>query len=214
MKPDIVVVGAGGHAKVCIELLRAMKIEVAWCVAGSDAPGQCLNVPVLAGDDHMARLRAAGYGRLFVAIGANRLREKLAGMALELGYELVSAVSPHAIISPTARLGAGIAVMAGAIINANAVISDLAIINTGAVVDHDCQVGRAAHVGPQTALAGNVEVGDQVMLGVGCKAIPGVRIGAGAVVGAGAAVISDIPAGVTVVGVPARTLINRGENRG
>lgn len=206
MNRAIVIVGAGGHAKVCIELLRAMGEQIAVCVGTDDSVTACLGVPVVIGDSNLSRLRGEGYARLFVALGPNRLRARLAAHARELGYELVNAISPHAVVSPSARVGDGVAIMAGVIINADARIGDLAIINTGASVDHDCIIGAAVHLAPQCALAGAVEVGDGTFLGIGCKVIPGVVIGAQATVGAGAVVIDDIAAAVTAVGVPARAL--------
>ena len=206
MKTGIVVVGAGGHAKVCIELLQAMGEQVAYCVGGEDSPDLCVGIPVLKGDENLLRLREAGYSRLFVAIGSNRLREHLATLAVAQGYQLVNAISPQAVISPTAQLGVGIAVMAGAVINAETTIADLAIINTGATIDHDCQIGKAVHIAPQCGLAGNVAVGKHSFLGIGCKLIPGVLIGENVIIGAGGVVTSDINNNVTAAGVPARVI--------
>lgn len=206
MNNDIVIIGAGGHAKVCIELLRAMGEKIGYCIAGNDCGPDCLGVPVVVGDDNMTRLRSLGYHRAFIAIGANRLRLRLADAARALGYELVNAVSPHAVVSPSARLGTGVAVMAGAVLNAEVLVGDLTIVNTGATVDHDCVLGVAVHLAPQCALAGNVTVGDGAFLGIGCKVIPEVTIGARAVLGAGAVVIGNIADGQTAVGVPARSL--------
>ena len=206
MMPEIVVIGAGGHAKVCIELLRAMGESVAYCVGETDSPEQCLGVPVLKGDENLARLRKEGYSRSFVAIGSNGLRDRLGTTAIGQGYQLVNAISPNAIISPTAKLGVGVAVMAGVVINAEAVIEDLAIINTGATIDHDCWIGKAVHIAPQCALAGNVTVGDYSFLGVGCKVIPKIEIGKSAIVGAGGVVTSDIEHGAKVFGVPAKAI--------
>lgn len=202
----VVMIGAGGHAKVCIELLRATGEQVDYCVGSSTGAATCLGVPVLDGDEHVARLRSEGYDRVFVAIGSARLREKLACHALALGYQLVNAVSPAATVSPSARLGRGVAIMAGAVVNAESQIGDLCIVNTGATVDHDCCLGRAVHIAPQTALAGTVTIGDAAFLGIGCRVIPETAIGAHAIVGAGSVVIHSIPAHATAVGVPARVI--------
>jgi UDP-perosamine 4-acetyltransferase len=206
MKQEIVVVGAGGHAKVCIELLRAMGKQVAFCVGSSDSPAACLGVPVLLGDEHLVSLKNEGYGQVFIAIGSNGLRLKLGQAAVDLGYTLVNAISPQAVISPSAQLGQGIAVMAGAVINAEASVGDLAIINTGASVDHDCVIGAGVHIAPQCALAGNVNVGRASFLGVGCKVIPDIIIGDRAIIGAGGVVIYNVDDNATSVGVPARRI--------
>jgi UDP-perosamine 4-acetyltransferase len=208
MNEAIIMIGAGGHAKVCIELLQAMGETVAYCIAGGEAPPSCLGIPVLVGDDNIARLREQGYERAFIAIGANRLRAKLGAAARELGYELVNAVSPKAIVSPSARIGRGVAVMAGAIINADVEIGSLAIINTGATIDHDCVIGDAVHIAPQSALAGEVRVGAGSFLGIGSKVIPGITIGDGVTVGAGGVVIRNIASGTTAVGIPAQPISN------
>lgn len=205
MREEIIVVGDSGHAKVCIELLRSMGQPIAYCV-GNSANSECLGIPVLQGDEHLEKLRKEGYGKSFIAVGNNALRRRLAKMVQSLGYQLTNAISPQAIISPTARLGTGIAIMSGAVINAAAIIQDLSIINTGACVDHDCVIGEAAHIAPTCGLAGNVTVGEESFLGIGCKVIPGITIGKAVILGAGSVVIRDMPNGVKAVGVPAKIL--------
>ena len=212
MTTGIVIVGAGGHAKVCIELLRAMKLPIAFCI-GVDSERFCLDVPVLQGDEHLERLRLAGHTQAFIAIGPNTLRQRLGASARALGYELVNAISPAAVVSPTAKLGTGIAVMAGAVINADASIGDFAIINTSASVDHDCRIGEGAHVAPHCALVGNVILGPRVFLGVGCNVIPGTVIGADVVAGAGSVVISDVAPNTRIAGVPARTIQTKDKDK-
>jgi len=209
MRQEVVVVGAGGHAKVCVELLRASSIPVAFCIGGDDSGEYCVGVPVLKGDDHLKRLRDEGYSQAFVAIGSNVVRQRLGTAVRSLGYQLVNAVSPSAVISPTARLGQGIAVMAGAVINADSSIADLAIINTSASVDHDGRIGEAVHIAPQCGLAGNVTVGARTFLGIGSRVIPGISIGEDVLAGAGSVIISHLESGTRVVGVPARKLHER-----
>ena len=206
VKEHVIVLGAGGHAKVVIEILQANGEKVDYCVRGPQGPETCAGVSVLEGDQHLPLLRQRGYFRAFVAIGSYSIRQRMADVVRQTGYQLTNAISPHAIISPSVQLGDGIAVMAGAVINAASVIADLAIINTGATIDHDCRIGRGVHIAPQCALAGSVTVGEGAFLGTGAKAIPGVQIGRWATVGAGAVVIRNIPDGAVAVGVPARVI--------
>lgn len=200
----VVIIGGGGHAKVVIESLRACGEPVAAIVDADPTPRQVLGVPVVGDDLALPGLRAQGLSRLFVAIGDNRLRQKLGRKAREQGFSLVNAIHPSAIVSPSARLGEGVALMAGVAINAESRIDDLAILNTGAVVDHDCRLAEACHLGPASALAGGVTVGERAFLGVGARAIPGVSIGADTIVGAGGVVVRDLPDAVLAIGVPAK----------
>lgn len=204
MKNSVIVLGAGGHAKVVIEILRAAGHQVSYCVGGEDSPPECMGVPVLHGDDHLFRLRDAGYSLVFPAIGSNTVRERAAAHATQIGYALVNAISPYAMVSPSLVLGKGIAIMSGVVINAQCQIDDLAIINTGATVDHDCHIGFCAHVAPQCALAGNVKVRKGAFLGIGTKVIPDITIGSNSIIGAGGVVISDIPSSTTALGHPAK----------
>jgi UDP-perosamine 4-acetyltransferase len=201
---DIIVLGSKGHAKVCIEILQSMGERIAFCVGADDSDDFCMGIPVLKGDKHLIQLRLKGFSRVFPAIGDNKLRERLSMLAVEHDYELVNAISSYAVISPSAKIGAGVAVMPGAVINADVWIDDLVVINTGATIDHDCRVERAAHIAPQCGLTGHVSVGKQSFLGAGCCVIPKVSISENVIVGAGGVVISNIPANVLALGAPTK----------
>lgn len=202
----VILLGAGGHAKVVIEILRAAGETVAGLLDADSTPREVLSAPVIGDDGQLPQLYAAGHRRAFVALGANGLRRRLAGDLQSLGFELVNAISPAAKVSPSARLGRGVAIMPGAVVNAQAQIGDCAIINSGAVVEHDCRVGAGAHIGPGAVLAGSCQVGEEALVGAGACVIPDRKIGAGAVIGAGASVTRDVSDGLRVGGTPARPL--------
>jgi UDP-perosamine 4-acetyltransferase len=204
MSGGVVIIGGGGHAKVVIESLRAGGGAVTAIIDADPTPREVLGVPVVGDDLALPTLRGQGLSKIFVAIGDNRLRQKLGRKAVDHGFALVNAIHPSAIVSPSARLGQGVAVMAGVAINADSWVEDMAIINTGAVVDHDGRLGAACHVGPASALAGGVSVGARAFLGVGARVIPGVSIGADTIVGAGGVVVRDLPDSVLAIGVPAK----------
>ena len=202
----VLVIGAGGHAKVVIELLRAGGREVAGVLDADATPRTVVGAPVIGGDDALPRLRAEGLEDAFVALGGAGLRARIGARARAAGFRLVNAVHPNAAISPSVRLGEGVAIMAGVCLNAETRVGDLAIVNTNASVDHDGDLGEACHVAPGCALAGNVTIGARAFLGAGCVAIPGVRVGDGTTVGAGSVIVRDLPAGVLAMGAPARVV--------
>jgi UDP-perosamine 4-acetyltransferase len=205
--PSVLVLGAGGHAKVVIELIRAGgRYHIAGVIGANSATGNVLGVDVIGTDADLPSLRRKGLEYAFVAIGDNGKRSSAGQRLKQYGFQLINAISPAAIISPTVLLGQGIAVMAGAVINAQSRVDEHAIINTRASVDHDCHIGDGAHIAPGCALAGNVTVGRLAFLGVGVHAIPGVRIGESAIVGAGACIVRDVPAHALARGVPARVI--------
>lgn len=199
----LVIIGAGGHAKVVLELLRDAGATIVGLTDANPLTGNLLGVPVLGDDTLLPALFERGVRSAFVALGDNHRRYEMGERVRQLGFSLVNAISPYARVSPSAQLGQGIAVMAGATINAEARIGDLSIVNTNAGVDHDAVLGAACHVGPGVALAGGVQVGRWALLGVGSSVIPGCSIGEGAVVGAGACVVRDIGPNLIAVGVPA-----------
>ncbi len=204
-------VGAGGHAKVIIDILRqGSQYEV---VALTDSNpklwgSRYCDVPIL-GDDHLLATLQPKVQHTFLGIGSvrsNALRPNLYQRVRELGFEFINAIHPTAVISPAAKLGYGVTVMAGAILNPGVSIGDNVIINTGAIVDHDCTIADHSHIAPGVCLSGSVRVGRNCHVGVGACVLQGIAIGDEATIGAGAVVVRDVAPGATVVGVPAKAL--------
>ncbi len=204
MRKKTVIIGAGGHAKVVMDILLANpEIEVVGLIDKRD--GSNIRGYKRLGDDSLLpELLRQDIRHAFVAVGDNDLRRRLAKRAAALGFQFINAISPHAVVSETASLGNGIALMPGSIINADARIGDHAIVNTGASVDHDCMIGSLTHLAPGCRLAGGVTTGEGVFLGIGSKTVDQAFIGAWSVVGAGAVVVGDIPDRCLAYGVPAR----------
>jgi sugar O-acyltransferase (sialic acid O-acetyltransferase NeuD family) len=194
----VVVIGAGGHAKVLISTLAACGVPVAAVVDdddtkwGMDAQGT-----------RVGRIEREFGGRGIVGIGDNAQRRE---MAIALGLDWQTVVHPSAYVHPSAKLGRGTVVFAGAVVQPDAVIGDHVIVNTGATIDHDCIVGDYAHLAPGVHLSGAVQVGEGAFLGIGSVVCPGIKVGRWATLGAGGVAIRDVADGVVAVGVPARAL--------
>lgn len=210
METPIIGVGAGGHAKVVIEILRFVKdfeivglLDVDSTLWGTEV----LGVPVLGNDSRLSELYDQGVRTAFIGVGTTKNsvnRTALYFQLREAGFEIASAIHPKANISSSARIGNGPTIMAGAVINAAAVLGDNVIVNTGAVVEHDCVVQNHVHVATRACLTGAVSVGEGSFVGAGAVVKHGLSIGRNVIVGAGAVVVNDVPDNVVVLGVPAR----------
>lgn len=196
----VVVLGAGGHAKVVIATLQAAGQTV--LAAYDDDARQwgktLLSVPIRGS---LSLAKSEGVRNAIIGIGDNEVRRRISA---RFDCTWISAVHPCAVVHPTAQLGPGSLVCAGAIIQPDAHIGDHAIVNTGATVDHDCILESYSSIGPGAHLAGNVSVGHGTAIGINACVIPGVAIGEETIVGAGTVVIADLPANVVAVGSPAR----------
>ncbi len=136
-----------------------------------------------------------------IGIGKNEIRQMIA----QKGFRHESPViHPSAVISRSSTIAAGTMIMPGAIVNAKAIIGMHCILNTNCSVDHECVIGDFVHIAPSSTLAGNVEIGEGTLIGMGASILPHVKIGKWCKIGAGAVVVKDVPDGRTVIGVPAK----------
>jgi sugar O-acyltransferase (sialic acid O-acetyltransferase NeuD family) len=207
-QPPLILVGAGGHARVLLSTLLLLSRRVLGFVDPGQTRADLLGIPYLGDDDAVTGydqdevLLVNGVGS--VASIANRLRAY--EFFRKCGYRFASVIHPNAIIAPEIRLADGVQIMAGAILQTGSVVEENCIINTAASIDHDCVIHAHAHVAPGAVLSGNVHLGARAHIGVGAVVIQGVQIGSDAIVGAGAVVLSDVRESCTVVGVPARPI--------
>lgn len=205
----LILLGAGGHARVVLSLLRAAKREVIGvCDPQLTQAGEkrWRDLEVLGGD---AVLETVDPRTVAIALGIGQLvtgtlRRDLFENIVRAGFACPALQHPHAWVDQSASLADGVQIMAGAVIQPDAHIGRNTIVNTAASVDHDCRIGAHVHVAPGATLCGDVHVGDGAFIGSGATVIQGIHIGAHAVVGAGTVVTRDLPAHGRVLGAAVR----------
>lgn len=208
MSKSIVILCAGGHAKVLVDALKLSGYSVIGLTDTdvSKVGSLVLGVPVLGNDDIIPShkkeeiLLVNGLGS--VSRGYNR--QALFEHFKNQGYEFSSVVHPSAIIASDVVLSEGTQVMAGVVIQASSRIGKNVLINTRASVDHDCIIGDHCHIAPGAVLSGGIIIGAGVHVGAGATIIQGIKIGQNALIAAGAVVISDVAEGTVVAGIPAK----------
>ncbi|MDN3277286.1 NeuD/PglB/VioB family sugar acetyltransferase [Frankia sp. RB7] len=199
---SLIVLCAGGHARVVIEALLSRGIRPI-AVADAARIGEVIGgVRITVSDDDVLKMPA---DEIELANGlGNRAsrrdselsnRRALFERFAARGYRFPVIAHASAVIASDAQLDEGAQVMAGAVLQPAARIGRNALINTRAVVEHDCIVGDHAHVAPGAVLCGAVSVGESVHIGAGAVVLGGIKVGAGAVVAAGAVVTKDVAAG-------------------
>jgi len=206
---ELVLIGGGEHARVVLDAARAGRD---WLVVGFVDPNPHLDLqslgPAWLGDDDAAASSLSGRHCILAigGIGDPARRVTIAGRFERFDVAWASVIHPRSTVAAGATVSPGATILAGAVVNHGAQVGAHAIINTGAIIEHDVVLEPFGHVGPGAVIGGGTTVGRGTYVGLGARVRDHVRIGDGAVVGMGAVVVSDIPDGATVIGVPARTM--------
>lgn len=196
---DIVLIGSGGHAVSCIDVIES---EGRFRIAGlvgmkSELHQRLCGYEVIATDDALHEL-AKEYRCALITVGQIKSVEsriRLYQQACEAGFEMPVIVSPHAHVSNHAAVGPGTIIMYGALVNANAKVGSNCIINSNALVEHDVEVGDHCHISTGAILNGSVRIGAVSFVGSGTVTKQGVSIGAACVVGMTSVIRHDLPEG-------------------
>ncbi|MDD2363023.1 MAG: acetyltransferase [Oscillospiraceae bacterium] len=201
LKP-VIILGAGGHAKVIADIIIKSGGQVAGFLDDHIAAGtQILDFPILGRIFDLEQYCEA-YS-FVIGIGSNEVRKKI-----DSNYKVswYTAVHPTASIALGAKIGEGTVIMANAVINSSAVVGRHCIINSGAIVEHDCTVLDYVHLSPNTAIGGMVQIGEGTHIGIGATVMNDINICGDCVVGVGAVIIRDITEQGTYVGIPVHKL--------
>lgn len=206
----LVIIGAGGFGREVHDVCAAIDddggaVDVVGYLADGGADVELLpdGVPLLGPVAQLTTL--APDVRYVIAIGSGSARRRIDEWATGAGREAATLVHPTAVVSRNrVDLAPGVIVCATSVVSTNVRLGRHAHVNLGATVGHDSVLGDYATLSPNVSLSGNTVLEDEVTMGTAATTIPGVRIGARSVVGACGAVVRDVPADVTAVGVPAR----------
>jgi len=215
MKNKLLLIGAGGHCRSCIDVIEQEgRFQIAGIVdKGGEAESsklkaqsqkntavaetEVLGYPIIGTDDDLPELRIK-YSHALVTVGQIKspdVRIRLYDRLLELGFELPAIISPMAHVSRHAKIGQGTIVMHHALVNAGAVVGENCTINTKALVEHDAVIEDHCHIATGAIVNGGVIVGNGTFVGSNAVSREGIRIGKRCVIGAGARALADVEDG-------------------
>lgn len=209
MKHKLLLIGAGGHCKVILDLLlKSKEYDVVGIIDLKERIGDSVSgVPVVGIDLDLPKFFKKGIKHCFISVGSvgdSSLRVKLHGFARKVGFVFPNLIHTAALVSRQASLGNGNYIAPGVNINAGTRIGSNCIVNTDAIVEHDCIVGDFVHLSPGSILNGGVTVGDYSHLGAGSVVIQNLKIGANVIIGAGSVVTVNIRRNMVAYGNPCK----------
>lgn len=203
---EVIIVGAGGHGREVAHVLRSRR------AAGLVAPallGFADDGPV---DPGLLRAFGGFLGGIVAAVSEHPEALVLGGVGDgRVRRRLVEGLpAPAPLVHPLADVGADVVLGDGSVICSHASLTTNiragrhVHVSRGAAIGHDTLLGDFVSIMPLAAVSGGVRLGTGAFVGTGALIRQGVHVGADAVIGMGAVVVADVPAGVTVVGNPAR----------
>jgi sugar O-acyltransferase (sialic acid O-acetyltransferase NeuD family) len=212
----IVLVGAGGHCKVIIDLIRSIgEYEIVGITDKNNVNEKIFSIDIIGDDSKLQEIYDLGVEYAFICVGALeniKFRNKLFDVLKDIGFKLPVLVHRKAVVSEYAKIDEGSCVMAGAIINSGASIGKNCIVNTGSIIEHDCVVKDNSHISPNACLAGGVIIGHNTQIGLSSSVIQNVIIGNNVILGSGAVAIDNIDDDTIATGVPAKVIRYKKEN--
>ncbi|MFT4802844.1 MAG: sugar O-acyltransferase (sialic acid O-acetyltransferase NeuD family) [Psychroserpens sp.] len=191
-KPSLILIGAGGHARACIDVIEhADTFKIAGLI-GTNEELKCESIgyPVIATDSDLPQL-AKQYQYALITVGqieSPHIRQHLYDQILALGFKLPAIISPTAHLSRHAEVGNATIVMHGAIVNAGAKVGNNCIINTNALIEHDTTVADHCHISTGAIVNGAANIGFGSFVGSGSIIKQGITLGSHCVVGMGVSV--------------------------
>ncbi len=180
MKPEIILIGGGGH---CRSVIDVVELEDRYKIAGivvNDMPkgSKILNYEVIGNDNDLEMLYRK-YKYALIAVGhikSNHIRVKLFQKLKEIGFALPVIISPLAYVSKYADIGEGTVIMHQALVNVNAKVGKNCIINTKALIEHDVTIEDYCHISTAAVVNGGVLVKKNSFYGSNAVTKEGVEI--------------------------------------
>ena len=203
-KEKILLIGAGGHAESCIDVIEQVdRFEISGLIGLRNEVGKKrLGYEVIGTDEDLSELSKSIPNAVVTSgqIITASLRKKLYELVQISNFKIPTIISPRAYVSPHANIGIGTIVMHGSQVNAGARIGNNCIINSKSLIEHGVNIGNHCHVSTGVIINGNVSIGDETFVGSGSVIKEGIIVGENCVIGMGLSLLTNLNQGITFLG--------------
>ena len=168
MSNRILIIGAGGHAKVICDAILSQNEYIINGFVDINLPVGTVvinNYQVIAHEDNILDLKSQ-VDFFIVAVGNNMARKKIFN-SIKVHLKPATIIHSSAVIGSDVLIGEGTVILANAVINASSKIGENVIVNARSVVDHDCVIGDDVHLSIGTMVGSNsiINTGYQSKIG-------------------------------------------------
>jgi len=176
----IIIIGAGGHAKSCIDVIESEKkhqiyglIDKKKNLFENKSKYKVIGVDK---DLHKIRKEIKSVHIGIAHLGNFRNRNQIIKNLNKLKFDFPAIRSKNSYISNASVTHDGSIIMHGCVINSFVTIGKFTIINTGSIIEHDVSIGKNCHIAPGVIVNGGVNIGDNVFVGSGSIIYQGIKI--------------------------------------
>lgn len=209
MGTDIYVLGIGHNSIVTIELAES---------CGYHVVGLYHYLDDRIGEDYFGHQIIGCNNDLFkhdlhgmnfaISVGNNDIRADLFKQILKRGGAVPALIHPKAFVSKYAVIHDGVQLYECSVIDPDTEIGENTIVSSKSSVLHGCRIGSHCFLAPDVVLGANTMMEDYSFVGLNATVVSNKvpLIGSHAVIGASAVVTKPVESGMTVVGMPAKTI--------
>ena len=183
----LIIVGAGGHGRCCLDIAREKYDEIIFLDDG--LVGQTVNDCKVVGKINEMKVLFPEYLDIFIAVGNNAFRKQLFNQAKEIGYNIITLISNEATVSKYASIKQGSVIFPHAVIEPNAMIGSNCIICANATINHDAIIHDDCLIYSNTVIRPNVIIHGLTRIGSNCTVTFGKEIEEGSDIKDGEVVI-------------------------
>lgn len=141
------------------------------------------------------------------SIGDVKTKFRLCTKIIERGGEFITLIHEQARVCSNVTLGRGCIVAPYCLIDCDSVIGDMCLLQSYSIIGHDCIVGSYSRIDTHATLVTKTIIGDRVTVHTSSVINYKVVVEDDSVVGACSFVIRKVKSGTTVVGNPAKILM-------
>ena len=193
----IIIVGAGGHSKTCIEVVESSKNYkiIGFIDNKAKLRGIFKNFKIFNEKNLNALLKITRNAHIGVGqIKSAKPRVQLFEKYKKKGFKFPVLIHSSAYISKYSSVDEGTLVGINSIINANCIIGYNTIINNKSLIEHDSIIGNNCHISTGAIINGNCLIGDNTFIGSGSVISNNISIGKNCVIGSGNIVKKNLKA--------------------